>query len=212
MGMVLKVLPVGPLSVNCSILADDRTGKAVIIDPGADGERIIEEAKGFEIVGILNTHGHIDHVGQVGKVKEFFGVPFYLHREDVYLTRDEIWPGFASYIRATPCPPPDEYLEDGMSIKVGDVELKVMHTPGHTPGLCCFYVEEEGVLIAGDLLFKGSVGRWDLPGGDPEKLKRSLERVFRELPDETIVICGHYEETTIGYERRFNPIWRGGLV
>ena len=210
--MILEILPVGPLSVNCSILADERTGKAVIVDPGADAERIIEVAKEFEVIGILNTHGHIDHVGQVGRIKEFFKVPFYLHPEDVYLIEDEIWPGFGSYIRAVPCPPPDEHLEDGMSIKVGDLKIRVIHTPGHTPGLCCFYIEEEGVLIAGDLLFKGSVGRWDLPGGDPEKLKKSLERIFSELPDDTVVVCGHYEETTIGYERKFNPYLHGGLL
>lgn len=84
--------------------------------------------------------------------------------------------------------------------------------PGHTPGLCCFYLEKERVLIAGDLLFKGSVGRWDLPGGDPAKLRTSLRRLFEELPDDTVVVCGHYEETTIGHERKFNPYLRGGLL
>ncbi len=212
MGMILKVIPVGPLAVNCSVLADDRTGKAVIIDPGADAERIIETAKEFDVVGILNTHGHIDHVGQVRTVKEFFKVPFYLHPADTYLIEDEIWEGFASYIKAVPCPPPDEHLKEGMELKVGELRLKVLHTPGHTPGLCCFYLEEEGVLIAGDLLFKGSVGRWDLPGGDLNALKRSIERIFTELPDETVVVCGHYDETTIGYERKFNPYLHGGLM
>ena len=212
MGLLLKVIPVGPLAVNCSIIADDTTGKAVVVDPGADSEKILEVVKEFEVVGILNTHGHIDHVGQVGKIKEELGVPFYLHPEDTYLIDDEIWNGFASYIKAVPCPPPDEHLEDGMVFRVGNLELKVIHTPGHTPGLCCFYIEEEGVLIAGDLLFKGSVGRWDLPGGDPEKLKNSLKRVFTELPDETLVVCGHYDETTIGYERKFNPYLHGGLL
>jgi len=210
--MVLEVLPVGPLSVNCSIVVDDRTGKAVIVDPGAEGEKILEVAKDFEITAIVNTHGHIDHVGQVGKVKEAFGVPFYLHPEDVYLIKDEIWEGFGGYIGAVPCPEPDHPLEEGMEIEVGSLKMKVLHTPGHTPGLCCFYIEEEGVLIAGDLLFKGSVGRWDLPGGDPEKLKKSLERIFSELPDDTVVVCGHYEETTIGHERKFNPYLRGGIM
>jgi len=212
MGMILEVLPVGPLSVNCSIVADERTGKAIIVDPGAEAEKIIEVAENFDVIAIVNTHGHIDHVGQVRKIKEHFGVPFYLHPEDVYLIEDEIWEGFASYIKAEPCPPPDEYLEDNMEISVGDLRVKVIHTPGHTPGLCCLYIEEEMVLIAGDLLFKGSVGRWDLPGGDPQKLKRSLERIFTELPDDTIVVCGHYDETTIGHERRFNPYLHGGLL
>lgn len=212
MGVLLKVIPVGPLAVNCCVVADERTGKAIVVDPGADAERIIEVAKGFEVVGVLNTHGHIDHVGQVRTIKDYFGVPFYLHPDDTYLIRDEIWDGFGSYIKAVPCPEPDEHLRDGMVVKVGDLSLKVMHTPGHTPGLCCFYIEEEGILIAGDLLFKGSVGRWDLPGGDPKKLKSSLERVFSELPDDTIVVCGHYDETTIGYERKFNPYLHGGIL
>jgi glyoxylase-like metal-dependent hydrolase (beta-lactamase superfamily II) len=212
MGLVLEVIPVGPLSVNCSIVADTETGKAIVVDPGAEGERIIERCSPFEVVAIVNTHGHIDHVGQVGKLRDHFGVPFYLHPEDTYLISDEIWEGFSSYIGAVPCPEPDRELEDGQLIEVGNLRVRVIHTPGHTPGLCCLYIEREGVLIAGDLLFKGSVGRWDLPGGDPDKLKKSLERIFSELPDETLVVCGHYEETTIGHERKFNPYLRGGLL
>ena len=212
MGMVLEVLPVGPLSVNCSIVADERTGEAIIVDPGAEAEKIIDVAENFDVIAIINTHGHIDHVGQVRKIKEYFGVPFYLHPEDIYLIEDEIWEGFASYIKAEPCPLPDEHLKDNMELPVGDLKIRVIHTPGHTPGLCCLYIEEEKVLIAGDLLFKGSVGRWDLPGGDPQKLRRSLERIFTELPDDAIVVCGHYEETTIGHERQFNPYLHGGLL
>ncbi len=210
--MILEVIPVGPLSVNCSVVADDLTGKAVVIDPGAEAQKIIDVAKEFEVVAILNTHGHIDHVGEVKTLKDFFNVPFYLHPKDEYLIEEEIWTGFASYIGAKPCPPPDRHLEDNAELSVGNLRIKVLHTPGHTPGLCCFYIEDEGVLIAGDLLFKGSVGRWDLPGGNPEELKRSLNRVFSELPDDTIVVCGHYEETTIGYEKQFNPYLHGGIL
>ena len=212
MGVIIKVIPVGPLAVNCSLVADSESGKAIVVDPGADGERIISYAQEFEVIAIVNTHGHIDHVGQVGRLKEYFNVPFYLHPEDVYLINDEIWDGFASYIKAVPCPPPDEPLEEGMELKVGKLTLRVMHTPGHTPGLCCLYIEEEGVLIAGDLLFKGSVGRWDLPGGNLTALKASIERIFTELPDDTLVVCGHYDETTIGHERKFNPYLHGGLM
>ncbi len=197
--------------MNCVLLADEETGKAVVVDPGAEGEKIVKVAGDFEIVGILCTHGHIDHVGQVRKLKEEFGAPFYLHPDDVYLIGDEIWGGFSSYIGALPCPEPDIHLREGMDIEIGGIRLKVLHTPGHTPGLCCFYEEKDRVLIAGDLLFKGSVGRWDLPGGDPAQLKRSLERVLTELPEDTVVVCGHYEETTVGYERRFNPYLHGGI-
>ncbi len=197
--------------MNCVLLADEETGKAVVVDPGAEGEKIVNAAGDFEIVGILCTHGHIDHVGQVRKLKEEFGAPFYLHPDDAYLIGDEIWGGFSSYIGALPCPEPDIHLREGMDIEIGGIRLKVLHTPGHTPGLCCFYEEKDRVLIAGDLLFKGSVGRWDLPGGDPAQLKRSLERVLTELPEDTVVVCGHYEETTVGYERRFNPYLHGGI-
>ena len=203
--MLLKVIPVGPISVNCSIVADEKSGKAIIVDPGAEAEKIIETVKDFEVVGIVATHGHIDHVGQVGKLKEMFDVPFYMNPLDNFLINDEIWEGFGAYIKAVKCPEPDVPIKEGDEIKVGGITLKVLHTPGHTPGLCCLYCEEYRILIAGDLLFKGSVGRWDLPGGNLEELKRSVNRVLTELPEDTIVICGHYDETTIGQEKVFNP-------
>lgn len=203
--MILKVIPVGLLSVNCSIVADEETGKAIIVDPGAEAEKILESTKDLEIVGIVATHGHIDHVGQVGKLKEELGVPFYMNPLDNFLINDEIWGGFGTYIGAVPCPEPDVSIGEGDVIEVGSLSLKVLHTPGHTPGLCCLYEENRRVLIAGDLLFKGSVGRWDLPGGNLEDLKRSVKRVLTELPPDTLVVCGHYDETTISHERAFNP-------
>jgi glyoxylase-like metal-dependent hydrolase (beta-lactamase superfamily II) len=106
-----------------------------------------------------------------------------------------------------PCPEPDGFLEEGMEISFGKIRLKVLHTPGHTPGHCCFYSEEK-LLIAGDLLFRGSIGRWDLPGGSLEDLRKSLRRVILELPEDVCVITGHGEETTIGREKKFNPLLR----
>ncbi|WP_461831345.1 MBL fold metallo-hydrolase [Aquifex sp.] len=209
--MILKVIPVGPISVNCSIVADEETGEAIVVDPGADVDKILENLKGYKVIGIVATHGHIDHVGQVGKLKEILDVPFYMNPLDEFLTNDEIWSGFGAYIGAVPCPKPDIPIGEGSEIKVGKHTFKVLHTPGHTPGLCCLYNEEEGILIAGDLLFKGSVGRWDLPGGDLEALKKSVKRVLTELPEDTLVICGHYDETKIGFERAFNP-FAGELV
>ncbi|RUM29449.1 MAG: MBL fold metallo-hydrolase [Aquifex sp.] len=209
--MIIKVIPVGPIAVNCSVVADQTSGEAVIIDPGAEVEKILENLNDFKVVGIIATHGHIDHVGQVGKLKEIFDVPFYMNPLDNFLINDEIWSGFATYIGAVPCPEPDVPIKEGDEIKVGNLKFKVLHTPGHTPGLCCLYNEENKILIAGDLLFKGSVGRWDLPGGNLEELKKSVKRVLTELPEDTLVICGHYDETTIGQERTFNP-FAGELI
>ncbi|MCX8164915.1 MAG: MBL fold metallo-hydrolase [Aquificaceae bacterium] len=207
--MLVKVLPVGVLSVNCSVLIDESTGKALVVDPGADYEKILKNLEGFELVGILATHGHIDHIGQVRRLKENFHAPFYMHHADLFLLNNTLWPGFEKQIGASlPCPEPDMELEEGMEIKLGNSKLRVLHTPGHTPGSCCLYSEQDKVLIAGDLLFKGSVGRWDLPGGDPTALKMSLRRIFEELEEEVLVVCGHYEETTIGWEKKFNPYLR----
>lgn len=211
--MLLKVLPVGLLSVNCSIVVDEESGEALVVDPGADPQRIIKELEPFELVGIIATHGHIDHVGQVKTLKENFNAPFYMHPADKFLLSNPLWPGFERQIGANfPCPDPDVELKDGMEIRLGKSKLKVIHTPGHTPGLCCLYSEEDKTLIAGDLLFKGGVGRWDLPGGSLEDLRRSLKRIFSELEDDVLVIAGHYEETTIGQERLFNPYLRSLFV
>ena len=206
--MILKVIPVGPLAVNCSIVADEKSGEAIIIDPGAEAEKILDSVKEFKVIGIIATHGHIDHVGQVGRLKKELNVPFFMNPKDNFLINDEIWQGFGTYIGAVPCPEPDIPLKEGEEIKVGNLSLRILHTPGHTPGLCCLYEENRRVLIAGDLLFKGSVGRWDLPGGNLDDLKKSVKRILTELPPDTLVICGHYDETTIGQERVFNPFAR----
>ncbi len=207
--MILKVIPVGPLNMNCSVIVDEKTGYSVVIDPGADLEMILRELEGTTPKYILATHGHIDHVGQVKGLKERLKVPFLVSKEDLFLLNDSLWKGFDLYVGADlPCPEPDDFLEEGMDLIFGNAHLKVLHTPGHTPGHCCFYSEEEKLLIAGDLLFRGSVGRWDLPGGSLENLRRSLLRVILELPEDVRVITGHGEETTIGREKKFNPLLR----
>ena len=207
--MKIEVIPVGPLQMNCSVLIDEKTGESAVIDPGAEPERILSQLKGTNPKFILATHGHIDHVGQVKKLKERLKIPFLMHRADLFLINDPLWAGFDKYIGASlPCPEPDDLLEDGQVIQVGSQKLKVIHTPGHTPGHCCFYQEEEKILVAGDLLFRGSVGRWDLPGGNLQELRSSLLRIISEIPEDTQVICGHGEGTTIEREKRFNPLLR----
>jgi len=207
--MSLKVIPVGPLQMKCSVLIDEKTGESAVIDPGAEPEKILSQLEGTNPKFMLATHGHIDHVGQVKELKERLKIPFLMHRADLFLINDPLWAGFDRYIGASlPCPEPDDFLEDGQVIQVGSQKLKVIHTPGHTPGHCCFYQEEEKILVAGDLLFRGSVGRWDLPGGNLQELRNSLLRIISEIPEDTQVICGHGEGTTIGREKRFNPLLR----
>jgi glyoxylase-like metal-dependent hydrolase (beta-lactamase superfamily II) len=162
----------------------------------------------YEVVAILATHGHLDHIGQVGFLKEKLDIPFYMNSKDRFLISNDIFPGFSQMIGAYPCPEPDFDLKEEMVIDFGDSSLIVIETPGHTPGSVCFYNEREGYLISGDTLFRGSVGRTDLPGGSYDALMNSLKKIVK-LPEETAVICGHGPETTIGEEKRSNPYITG---
>jgi len=206
--MIVKVVPVGMIDENAVILADEETKEAVIIDPGAEPDKLDKALEGLKLKAVINTHGHIDHVGQVGYIKQKYDVPFYLNSKDVYLTNNELFPGFAKAIGATPCPKPDFDLKEGDVIKVGNLELNIIETPGHTPGSVCIYEPNHKVLVAGDTLFRGSVGRTDLPGGDEKTLLKSLQKLM-SLPEDTRVICGHYQDTTIGYEKQNNPYITG---
>jgi len=204
----VEVVPVGQLRENTVILKNEDTKEALFVDPGAEGEKLENFVDGYKVVGILATHGHLDHVGQVGYLKDRFNVPFMMNKKDEFLINNEIFPGFSMLIGATPCPKPDKLLKEGDIVKLGDIDIHVIETPGHTPGGLSFYIPSYKLLIAGDTLFKGSVGRTDLPGGDPAQLKASLEKLMN-LPEDTKVICGHYEDTTIGEEKRSNPYITG---
>ena len=200
-----KVIPVGPLKVNSTILYSQ--GEAFIFDPGADIEKLIHllEEENLTLKGIFLTHGHIDHFGGVKALKRRFpNVPVYMHQSDQFLLSDELWPGFAAYLGAELNPPIDHFIREGDTFKLGDLSVEVYETPGHTPGSVVYWIPQLEVLIAGDLLFRGGVGRWDLPGGDYNTLVNSLKKVFKLFPDTAKVITGHYDLTTLGYERKRN--------
>jgi glyoxylase-like metal-dependent hydrolase (beta-lactamase superfamily II) len=205
---MIKVLTVGPLEENSIIIIDEDTGDAVIIDPGAEGKRLAEELEKFNLRYILATHGHLDHIGQVGFLKEIFDVPFFMNERDLFLINNDIFPGFSQMIGAYKCPEPDRYIKENDLIEFGRFSLRVIETPGHTPGSVCFYDEKNQFVITGDTLFKGSIGRTDLPGGDMRQMENSLKKLM-ELPDETDVIPGHGDTTKIGIERKTNPYITG---
>ena len=205
--MIHEVLPVGPLQCNCSIVGDEQSREAIVIDPGDDIEEILEIVRrhALTVKQIVVTHAHIDHVGGAMKLKKATGAAILLNENDLEQIR--ILPEQADWI-GVPDPGAvtiDSALRDGHAVRVRGIEANVMHTPGHTQGSVCLYVPAEKLLLAGDTLFAGSIGRTDLPGGDFRQIIRSLHGRVLALPDETRVIPGHGPETTIGEERETNP-------
>ena len=208
---MIKVLTVGPLAENTVLIIDENSGEAAVIDPGAEGERILKQLENLNLRYIIATHGHLDHVGQVGFLKERYpGVPFLISEKDLYLINNDIFPGFAQMIGAYSCPEPDKAIKEGDRIDFGRFSLSVMETPGHTPGSVCLYDEKNSFVITGDTLFKGSIGRVVLPGGDLAQMENSLKKLM-ELPDDTDVVPGHGETTKIGIERKTNPYITGNF-
>jgi glyoxylase-like metal-dependent hydrolase (beta-lactamase superfamily II) len=221
-GLIHEVLPVGWLQCNCSVLGDPETQEALVVDPGDEVERILAviAKRGLKVKAIVNTHAHIDHVGGLAKMRAATGAPILMHGEDLELYR--ILDKQAAMI-GMPMPPlaqVDGLLKEGESVRWGNFEARVLHTPGHTRGSCCLHIPmsvkevEERVdakvdrLIAGDTLFAGSIGRTDLWGGSFEDIIASIRAKLLALPDETVVFPGHGPQTTIGEERESNPFLR----
>ena len=207
--MHVETFPVGPLACNCSILGNLDSGRAMVIDPGGDFDRIQERLGALRVTvdAILLTHGHVDHVGAAAELQRLTGAPVKLHGADRFVY--DLLPLQAAMLGTSPPARAelDLSLVDGAILRLGATEIRVLHTPGHSPGSVGFLLEQgsELRLFAGDTLFRGSVGRTDLWGGDEAALLRSIRSRLLTLPDHTVVIPGHGELTTIGEERRSNP-------
>jgi glyoxylase-like metal-dependent hydrolase (beta-lactamase superfamily II) len=205
--MIHEILPVGPLQCNCSIIGDETSREAMVIDPGDDVDDVLAIIGKHNLVvkQIVITHAHIDHVGGAMKLRAITGAPILLNQSDYallgMLDLQATWIGMKSPGKVEI----DQSLEQANLVKAGSIVATVLHTPGHTEGSICLYFPAENKLIAGDTLFLGSIGRTDLPGGSSKKIIDSIRGKLLALPDETLVIPGHGPPTTIGDERENNP-------
>jgi len=214
--LIVRHFPVGFLQCNCTILGCPRTGEAIVFDPGGDVERILDACNelGLKVTRIAHTHAHLDHVLGTQELQAKTGAEVLLHPADAFLY-DDVPGQFAMVglpVMPVPTPPPvDTPLADEQELTHGDHGAKVLHCPGHTPGSVCFlaHTQEGPLLLSGDTLFQGSVGRTDLPGGDTQTLLTSIHEKLLVLPDGTRVIPGHGPETSIAFERQANPFLRG---
>lgn len=203
-----KTFPVGPLQCNCTLIGDSRSGKAIVVDPGGDADKILAElqANDLQLVAIYHTHAHLDHVLAAGELKRQTGAPIYLHDQDNFLW-DMIEQQCQLFgVPYTPQPDPDAAIKDDQDL--GCCGGVAIHTPGHTPGSTSFWFEEAKLLIAGDTLFRGSIGRTDLWGGDYGQIEKSIKQRLYTLDEEAVVVTGHGPDTTIGDEKCGNAIVR----
>jgi glyoxylase-like metal-dependent hydrolase (beta-lactamase superfamily II) len=207
--MIHEILAVGPLQCNCHILADKASKEAVVVDPGDDADEILRRLKGYKVLALLHTHCHFDHMTATREVAEATGAEILIHESDkaYYDSLAKQYQMFRMPFRGSDPLPVKRFLKDGDRISFGKQELRVLHTPGHTQGSCCFHAE--GTLLSGDTLFQRSIGRTDLPGGNTEEELASIRTKLYTLDPETVVYPGHGDKTTIEEERSENPFIHG---
>ncbi|MCO5202623.1 MAG: MBL fold metallo-hydrolase [Chloroflexi bacterium] len=206
--LMVRGIVVGVFQENCWVIGNRRTGEGICIDPGDQPDEVLALARdmGIKIKYIANSHAHIDHVMGVAGVHAATGAKFLLHESDLDLLRNG-WKGMARQLGLDVSqgpPDPDMFVKDGDIVEVAGLRLRTITTPGHTPGSVSYYAEE-GMLFSGDTLFRGSIGRTDLPGGNMEQEMTSICERLLVLPEETIVLPGHMEETTVAFEKAHNP-------
>jgi hydroxyacylglutathione hydrolase len=210
--LLRETFPVGPLRCNCTLLANLETLDAIVVDPGDEIADILARLARHHLTvrQIIVTHAHIDHIGGAAQLKRITGAPVLFHQADLpILAMLEMQAGWLGI----PTPEQvalDQSAEDGLSAGIPGLDAEVIHTPGHTPGSICLLFPKQELLLAGDTLFAGSVGRTDLPGGDTKALLRSIHTRLLALPEKTLVVPGHGEETTLGQERETNPFLQPG--
>lgn len=197
---------IGSVQTNCYFVYREGTSDVIFFDPADKGDYIYEtlKDKGFNVKGILLTHAHFDHIWGCNKLRELSGAPIYAYEAEKVLCEDAVT-NVSEQVGRPYTVIPDRYLKDGEEITVADMTCRLIATPGHTVGSCCYYFEEDGLLIAGDTLFQESVGRTDLATGSMGTLVRSIKDKLFTLPDDTKVYPGHGDSTTIGYEKEYNP-------
>lgn len=196
---------VGPFQENTFFLRPAGGDETIVIDPGDEAERLFQlvEEKEWKPVAVLTTHAHLDHIGAVEPFRQRYGIPYFLHEEDLFLLEGAADHALMFGVTPPKIPSVDRSLEDVDMLELAGLSIQTLHTPGHSPGSVCFRVD--GRLFAGDLVFQGSIGRTDLPGGDYDTIARSLREHILTLPDDTVIHCGHGPDTRVGVERRTNP-------